>query len=1029
MLANCRLRLVLLFLMVIISLCFPGCKGNGHSPLDVTSLPSVESSGGAVNSGLSGNRVLCSLWDCSIDAATGEVEAAPLREVNFHANLVTLMNTPGKIGFKPVSSNPGAGEFTFDITLHHPLPYQKFKGHDVRGIVFGPGELMGSKADPDLTWIKPGGFSLLNADGYTRWWNPKEFTTEGMYGYTSGIYGTSGFPPDVSKSAALNPYKYFSPAIGATDPVVPGILASMGEFAAGGTATRRYEMRFPIVYGNPEIKFQYAVDASWAPPAGANCDEAFYIKVDITKNTLSYYKEGVSGGELELRIEVFDWGAAANPNGIGGEILKVNLQSATLFDYEEIIKSPASPGTSQYSGIYTFADFTGSLHPDSINDQEILIRVVASGPLSYAPPFEGPVFPSGKNLNAYSIISVPVKDGSGDFIFNEVTPPGLNFAPIATCEDNGYLYAACEARGLLIFDNSDPSNPQWIKTVPTNYFSGLYKDAKDVDVSNGYAFVTESYNGIIIVDIDPPESAYVVNTIYPGELDIGKYFSCTTIDGNYVYSGCVEDKPYILITDVSNPSSPNIVNTLHPLDSDYEISSIKVNSGCLYAAINGDGLIIANVEDPESPSIINEFKCGYICDIDIQDNIAYLADAGNGIYIADISQPYSPFITGQPLYIDGGANHIKIKDGYAYATGPTTGMHVLNIDSVLAPYIVNTIPLSSYATCLDLSGSYSNVSSTNLNVIDIQIPESAFIAYSPGIPRARHVALAGSLGFASDNYYLYIISLADPENAYVVKRIDCPGITDIAAYGGYLFVGRVPALLQVDYGLRIYDVDPPESAELVKNLHFEADDTVDKVDVSYANGYVYLIDGTGYLRVIDVDPAEMAQDVNDLYDENGFKAITIPDGSAYAYLAGKNEAEIVDISQPESAAVVKTVSLNQISESLACNSEYLFSYGHKGSISNITIIDVSPVSSAQVVNVMGCFWAREICISGKYIFIALDSSYLGYAGVVAYDVEPPEAAHFVGGALTYDFPDDIAAWGDYVYVTDWSGGLCIFKLN
>ncbi|HDS31001.1 MAG TPA: hypothetical protein ENN67_08165, partial [Firmicutes bacterium] len=157
----------------------------------------------------------------------------------------------------PSEHDPVNGVFTFDISLTHPFETKpQLSGFDVKGILITPGTLAVGPlvfADSDET-------ELENADGYTRWWNPTEFTQPGLLGYTHGNLANS---PGASLTATINPYKLFAdilPATGSLALVSDAPLDShMGRavFSAGMTNTRRYRIRFPMDPG-PKVMYGYA---------------------------------------------------------------------------------------------------------------------------------------------------------------------------------------------------------------------------------------------------------------------------------------------------------------------------------------------------------------------------------------------------------------------------------------------------------------------------------------------------------------------------------------------------------------------------------------------------------------------------------------------------------------------------------------------------------------------------------------------------------------------------------------------------
>ena len=164
----------------------------------------------------------------------------PNREVIFSMNIVQFLN--GKVSNVKAQINGtpvgyGYVDIDVDISITHPFSgAPAFNGYDVRGIFIGNGSKslnyniklryaardLGSYVDQqmydyNLTTADPHPGKVGNPDGYTRWWNPTEFTTPGLFGYTPGKISKPGY----SGTALLNPYKYFADGLGVSDPLWP----------------------------------------------------------------------------------------------------------------------------------------------------------------------------------------------------------------------------------------------------------------------------------------------------------------------------------------------------------------------------------------------------------------------------------------------------------------------------------------------------------------------------------------------------------------------------------------------------------------------------------------------------------------------------------------------------------------------------------------------------------------------------------------------------------------------------------------
>jgi hypothetical protein len=245
---------------------------------------------------------------------------------------VKFLNTSMGIGVQILpGSTPVSGYFKLNVSITHPFSgTPRFTGFDVRGIFLSSGEL-----DADgLIMQGPNDPRLLNADGWTRWWNPVEFTEPGLLGYIKGDLSMN--PSGTPINATLNGYKSFADALLSNMDLefltmIP--LTDQGGramFSSGKTNVREYRIQFPVDAG-PKIYFDYAIDACWTlpnpdPPVQvpkdfpiqANAPEAFIVTPEIVSNSLAGTPYGgASSGELVLSVDVWDWQGWSNGSYLG----------------------------------------------------------------------------------------------------------------------------------------------------------------------------------------------------------------------------------------------------------------------------------------------------------------------------------------------------------------------------------------------------------------------------------------------------------------------------------------------------------------------------------------------------------------------------------------------------------------------------------------------------------------------------------------------------------------------------------------
>jgi hypothetical protein len=322
------------------------CSSDSVAP---NRMDSVKGLTGASTLAPDSNVALWGYYEISLDTNTWQAEVKPLRGTEYTVDAVSFMQPPSgssanlKITVTDASKWFTEGLITVDVTLRHPFPgLDQYTGHDVKGVLVSPGSLQGLN---DTTVRFSNGIDdckLLNADGYTRWMNPSEFVPNGTI--LSFVPGKLGNAQLGQFTATINGYKYFADGIVKDQSVEeyfldPSRVHERGQFRAGETNTREFQLKFPFNSG-PVLTFQYAVVAHWVEPVNlnpndipgsfpisANASEAIYMSCVKDESTLWYTSGFGGGGDIILQLEVFDQGGSMNPLGVPGEIGNVIVES------------------------------------------------------------------------------------------------------------------------------------------------------------------------------------------------------------------------------------------------------------------------------------------------------------------------------------------------------------------------------------------------------------------------------------------------------------------------------------------------------------------------------------------------------------------------------------------------------------------------------------------------------------------------------------------------------------------------------
>ena len=642
----------------------------------------------------------------------------------------------------------------------------------------------------------------------------------------------------------------------------------------------------------------------------------------------------------------------------------------------------------------------------------------------------------------------------------EVTPPYLNFSPKEIRVAGNYVYIASGLNGLNIFDISKPEKTHWIKAVREsghvsdvalsgNYAYALGDDLKildiskpknahivktierpgrpmngeSVDISGGYAYATTNFfdetgkrfTGITIFDVDPVESAKIVNSVaIDGETKkvriFNKYAYVTWVKDNHG----VEKPSYgIAMIDINSPEKAHIIKSISIPD---KANNLDISNGYAFVAEEDSCLRIFNIKSAKLVKVLKSNES--VEDVNVSGNYAFLMVDGDEVRIIDISDLKNPKVI-KKVKVNPYIHNFEMSGGYAYVIGK--GLQVLDIEPLKETHVVKSIETFNNAEDLIISNGYAYVSSTNdFQIVKIDPVKSSRIVRTIPVRQINFQVANGYAYLTSYDDGLWIIALNPPEKARVVKKIVTPSdALDVRISGGYAYVvyAGIGDESKPGEGLAIIDIKSPEKAHLIKSIempHIQGNFRISK-------GYAFLDCGQN-LTIIDIDPPQNAKIVATVSKKG--KLSEVSDG--YAYFVSFS-IQILDIDPPEKSHPVKSIELSgQVDMTYTWNGYLLvpvsiYKYGHKPTL---YIFDITPPESAHIIKEIdtktGCYQMHFL--NGYAITSAEDGMFY------IFDIDPPESAHletsFRSSYNTHGF--DI--WNGYVFIPDDQIGLEIFDL-
>jgi len=823
---------ILKCILLIVVCSFAGSCSKGGNPIS----PGVgnEELDSGISTGtdsLSGNpHQLIGYYLFLVNDEHTEIEVIPVREVADHFNVRKFLeNWPCTTCISIEDfEKPEPGRLDITIQLQNPFFGTYIYGFDVRGICMFNGSVSFPASGNIFSDSDFGDGELLNAHGYTGLYNPTTFGLgPGVFTYTKGKWGTNTFP-----NATINGYmRHSSHTHWKTRAVFDTDIVS-----------EVYEIKVP----DGPFVFGYAVDASWAPPDNipvenpqddfpitANAPEPWQFDIWIDQIGHGFTP---SGGSVYIDVQTFCW-----------------WEADTMF--APVIECPAL-----WDGLATTEIWTSSDILDyHVQSYETVLNKTTDAPVGEYPAMIAVA--SKQNLNAppymditaYWPITLTVSQGPTG-LGVDITPDYLNFNPEDVFVDENYAYVAAGYNGLHIFDLSDPEHPEWLNSVKSlvphrsddiwrkvevvdgiAYVSGeghglvlidvdppesayvikqidLYEKPFDVDVVDGYAYVACTYLGFAIFDIDPPESAHLVSKINAPY----NHYSVQVV-GDYAYMTSASQPIYII--DISDKDNPFVATEFDPPGSAME--SLLVGNLLFIANEYSDGLEVWDVSDPLNPvNAGGAATLGEPRDLDIYGNILCTVGMTIGtisvtrIEFFDISDPVNPvkIATHDPYF---NATRVDIQDGYAYVCDEVAGILVYDYDPIES--LAQIEQTNTFGSTIDIAvkDSYAFVCDDPfIKVLDIDPVADSHIVheYETGYLNPISIDIRGDYAFVSTwNSKVLVFDISNPESIYIYSYLDSwnegedLGVTD----DGYLFVGEGGAPYPA---VTLCDIDPIDSA-------------------------------------------------------------------------------------------------------------------------------------------------------------------------------------------------------------------------
>ncbi|MCX7837631.1 MAG: T9SS type A sorting domain-containing protein [candidate division WOR-3 bacterium] len=323
----------------------------------------------------------------------------------------------------------------------------------------------------------------------------------------------------------------------------------------------------------------------------------------------------------------------------------------------------------------------------------------------------------------------------------------------------GYTGRARLSFGLDIINIANPRSPSLISNCsifPT-----------DIIILDSLIYVS-SYPGLGIINIKNPHQPVILcHYLYtPGWILGMETFN------NFAFLSCFNG---ISVIDFSNLSNPR--ETTHLCLWASWCYDIAIKDTFLYTSSLKDSLLIINIANPYSISLINSIHYSYARALFIKDTFLYMAHSclnewTIGFSVWKITNPASPILLGYVENEDADAYGVFVKDSFAYVgDGPWDagenygGFRIFNIANPYSPYQVYHF-----------------------------VPN--FIAGGA----TNEIFIKDTIAFVCDDAALFIFNVSNPNNPRLLTYYEEYGPSDI------LVIGNLAYLADGYFGIRVLDI-------------------------------------------------------------------------------------------------------------------------------------------------------------------------------------------------------------------------------
>ena len=576
---------------------------------------------------------------------------------------------------------------------------------------------------------------------------------------------------------------------------------------------------------------------------------------------------------------VMDYSDAENPVEIGGlDIPAGILEIKIKDDYAYVV--------SWFAGFYV-VDISDVTNPNLVYENS-----------DYAARNYG-IETNGDYLYVHSMSGLVVFDISTPSNPEFVTTLFVSVTDVVFNEDLMFTSAFSPGLQLGIYDNSDPTNP----ILSNSFYDQGMVTAFAMFITEDRLYYSKPGENLGILDISDIYNIQLLGQ-YSGSMpSYPAYYWDIIVEGDYAYlananyDGSTGEAVIFDILNISDPANvTHILSYNNATGSENVKYDVKLSNNKAFVAHQSSGLFTFDVSNPENAELSNHYQTGgTMAAVDVNDGYAYIAEGFAGLYAIDVNDPSSPTFAGKyQMEQSNFIENVTVNNNHAYCPDPwvqysTTGINISDPSVMFQEFTFfpDQAPMAPLAYDVEFfdNGNKALISYWDgpvfFNVADDGNLEFVSYAFIGGFQPVTNTLVAG-------DYVYCIISGNGSADLYVVdiSNFNAPQIISstysIVSDKDMWSLAIKESILYVggDYGtLMMFDVSNPASPNSLSQFQIGE---APVYEMKVRDNYLYT--AAGYFFMFEISDPTSPENIGDFYTGSGWARSLAVDDAGLIYL-------------------------------------------------------------------------------------------------------------------------------------------------